>query len=63
MTYDVEFPDDEIKDHSAKVIDENIFAQADDDGHNVQILDSIVDCRKESNAANEHAMRILTKSE
>ena len=43
LTYDVEFSDGEIKDHSANVIDENTCSQVDEDDCNIQILDYVVD--------------------
>ena len=62
LTYDVEFPDGEIKEYSANVIAENMYAQVDDEGHSVQILDSIVDYRKDSSAVEKADMYVHTKS-
>ena len=47
FTYDVEFSDGEIEQHSVNVIAENMHSQVDEDGSNIQILDSIVDYRKD----------------
>ena len=62
MTYDVEFSDGEIKEHSANVIAENMRSQVDEDGCNIQKLDSIVDDRKDINAVDKSDMRLRTKS-
>ena len=62
LTYDVEFPDGEIKEYSANVIAENMYAQVDDEGHSVQILDAIVDYRKDSSAVEKTDMYVHTKS-
>ena len=62
FTYDVEFPDGDIKECSANVIAENVCSQVDEDGSNTQILDSIVDCRKDSNAFDKAYTRLRAKS-
>ena len=62
MTYDVDFSDGEIKEYSANVIAENMYSQVDENGCNTQILDSIVDYRKDSNAVDKSDMRLRTKS-
>ena len=36
--------------------------QFDDDGHAMQIIDAIVDCKKDSNAVDKADMRLRTKS-
>ena len=61
LTYDVEFSDGEIKEHSDNTIAKNICSQVDKDGCNKQILDSIVDYRKDSNSVDKSNMRICTK--
>ena len=43
LTFDIDFSDGNVKEHSDNVIAENLHSQADEDGHNTQILDSIVD--------------------
>ena len=62
MTCDVEFSDGEIKEHSANVIAENMHSQVDEDGCNTQILDYIVDYRKDRNAVDKHGIHLRTKS-
>ena len=61
LTYDVEFPDGEIKEYAANVIAENMYAQVDLDGHSVQILDAIVDYKKDESAVEKADMYIRTK--
>ena len=43
LTNDVEFSDGKIKEHLSNVIAENMHSQADEDGRNTQVLDSVVD--------------------
>ena len=62
MLYDVEFPDGEIREYSANVIAENVYAQVDTDGHSYNILDGIVDYKKESNAIDKVDKFVMTKS-
>ena len=62
LTYDVEFSDGEIKECLARVIAENMRSQVDEDGCNIQKLDSIVDDRKDINAVDKSDMRLRTKS-
>jgi len=62
MTYDVEFPNGEIKEYAANVIAENMYSQVDENGHAVQILDAIVDYRKDESAIEKADMYIRTKS-
>ena len=50
LNYDVEFSNGEIREHSNDVIAENMHSQVDEDGHSMQILDSIVCPRKDRNA-------------
>jgi hypothetical protein len=62
MLYDVEFPDGAIREYSANIIAENIYAQVDTEGHSYNILDGIVDYKKESNATSKSDKYIMTKS-
>ena len=43
MVYDVEFPDGEIKEYSANIIAQNMYAQVDDNGHHHSLHKSTVD--------------------
>ena len=48
--YDVEFPDGGIRQYSANIIAENIFSQVDEDGYRYQLLDEIIDCKRDETA-------------
>jgi len=50
LSYNVEFSDGEVREHEANVIAENIYAQVDPDGCRQQLLDSILDHRRNSDA-------------
>ena len=62
MTYDVEFPDGEVREYAANVIAENMYAQVDADGHMHTMLDSILDYSKDGNAVELDDMYVTTKS-
>ena len=63
MTYDVEFKNGEIREFSANVIAENMFAQVDANGHSHNMLDAIIDYDKdESLAVPMNEKFIVTKS-
>ena len=62
LIYDVDFSDGKTKEHSDNVIAENIHSQADENGRNTKILDSIFDHRKCSDAIDKADMRLRTKS-
>ena len=62
LIHDVEVPNGEIKECSANLIAKKMHVQAHDDGHDTQILDAIVDCRKYSNAFDKAEMHLRTKS-
>ena len=62
LTFYVELPNGEIKEHQAKVVAENMHAQADNDVHAMQILDAIVKHRKDANVVDKADMRVRTKS-
>ena len=53
MMYDVEFPDGEIKEYSANVIAENMYAQVDAEVFSHSLLDSISDFKKYGNAVDK----------
>ena len=63
LTYDVEFSNSEIKECSANVIAENMHSQVDEDGCNAQILDSIVDYRKDRNLFDKSDMLLPPRVE
>ena len=62
IMYEVEFPDGDIKEYAANVIAENMYSQVDGDGHQAQIMDSLVDYRKDNTAIDKADMYIHTKS-
>jgi len=51
--YDVKFPDGSIKQYSANIIAQNMYSQVDEDGYRYQLLESIMDHRKMSDAVDE----------
>ena len=62
MSYDVEFPDGEVKEYCANVIAENMYSQVDAFGHSHTMLDSILDYRKSNSAIDRADMYLTTKS-
>ena len=62
MVYDVQFPDGQIREYSANIIADNMYAQVDSEGFSHSILDSIVDYKKEHNAIDKADKYIYTKS-
>ncbi len=62
LVYDVEFPDGEIKEYSANVIAENMYAQVDTEGFSHTILDSIIDYSRDKGAIERDDMYLTTKS-
>ncbi len=62
LMYDVEFPDGEVREYAANIIFENMFAQVDTHGQRYQLLESIIDYKKESNAIPMSEKYIYTKS-
>ena len=63
MSYDVEFPDGEIKEYRANAIAENMYAQVDTYGHSHTILDSILDFHKHDSAVDCTDKYVVTKSD
>ena len=62
LTYVVEFQDSEIKQHQANVIAQKMCSQVDEDGLNIQTLDSIVDYRNDNNVFDKTDAHLRTKS-
>ena len=62
MLYDVEFQDGQTREYCANVISENMYAQVDTDDHSYNLLDGIVDFKKESIAIDKADKYIMTKS-
>ena len=62
MVYDVEFLDGEIKEYSANVIVENMYAQVDAKRFSYSHLDSILDFKKNNNSVDKEDMYVTNKS-
>ena len=62
LVYDVEFPDGDVRAFNANTICENMCSQVDNDGFHHDILDSIIDCRKNSDAISKTNMYITAQS-
>eukprot|EP00957_Ditylum_brightwellii_P095498 7274414-Ditylum_brightwellii.AAC.1 len=43
MTYDVEFPDRQVREYAANIIAENMLTQVDSNGYTKTLMESIVD--------------------
>ena len=62
MVYDIEFPDGEVKEYSANVIAENMYAQVDDEGYITRMYDTIIDWSKDQEAVTTDNCYTTTKS-
>ena len=62
MLYDVEFPDGAIRQYAANTIAQNMYAQVDEDGYSVSMLDTIADYAKDSKAVPMSDKYVTTKS-
>ena len=51
MTYDIEFPDGQVKEYGANIIAENMLTQVDSDGYSLSLIDSIIDHQRDSSQA------------
>ena len=51
MIYEVEFPDRQVKEYSTNIIAENILSQADSDGYSMQLMQVIVDYKRDDSVA------------
>ena len=61
MTYDVEFPDGEIREYAANIIAENMLSQVDNEGYTLQHLSQIVDASSDDSAVSKSALYCTTK--
>ena len=43
ITYDVEFPNGQVKEYGTNIIAENMLTQVDSDGYSLSLMDSIID--------------------
>ena len=62
IVYNVEFPDGAVREYSANVIAENMYAQVDTDGFAHSILDGIVDYVKDDTAVTKDESLVDTES-
>jgi hypothetical protein len=60
--YNVEFPDGHTEVFAANAIAENMFAQVDQEGHTVIILDEIVDHMSDGSAVSGNDLYVTTKN-
>ena len=60
--YDVMFPDGSVSQYAANVIAENIYAQIDEEGHRYQIMDYILDHRKDGRAVPASEAYVIGKN-
>ena len=61
MTYDVDFPEGEIREYAANVIAENILSQVDSEGFTVQHLSQIVNIVSDESAVEKSELYCTTK--
>ena len=61
MVYNVEFPDGMIKEYSANVIAENMYAQVDSEGFQYNLLESIIDYATDDSAVATADKYVVTR--
>ena len=47
ITYDVEFPNGQVKEYGTNIIAENMLTQVDSDGYSLSLMDSIIDHQRD----------------
>ena len=47
ITYDIEFPDGQVKEYGANIIAENMLTQVDSDGYSLSLMDSTIDHQRD----------------
>ena len=62
LVYNVEFPDGEIKKYAANIIAENVLSQCDVDGHYTNLMEAIIDHKRDGSAVKMCDKYIKTKS-
>ena len=63
ITYNVEFPDGQVREYGANIIAENMLTQVDSDGYSLPLMDSIIDHQRDpSQAIPIEDKYIMTKS-
>ena len=51
ITYNVEFPDGQVKEYGTNIIAENMLTQVDSDGYSLSLMDSIIDHQRDLSQA------------
>ena len=51
ITYNVEFPNGQVKDYGTNIIAENMLTQVDSDGYSLSLMDSIIDDQRDLSQA------------
>ena len=51
ITYNVEFPDGQVKEYGTNIIAENMLTQVDSDGYSLSLMDSIIDHQRDPSQA------------
>ena len=54
ILYDVEFPDGQVKEYAANIVDENMLTQVDSDGMSTTLMEAIVDHQRDDEKALQH---------
>ena len=63
ITYDIEFPDGQVKEYAANIIAKNMLTQVDSDGYSLSLMDSIIDHQRDlSQAIPIEDKYLMTKS-
>ena len=63
ITYDIEFPNGQVKEYGANIIAENMLTQVDSDGYSLSLMDSSIDHQRDpSQAIPMEDKHIMTKS-
>ena len=63
ITYNVEFPNGQVKEYGANIIAENMLTQVDSDGYSLSLMDSIIDHQRDpSQAILMEDKHLMTKS-
>ena len=59
--YNVEFPNWTIREYAANIIAENMLSQVDSEGYSVQLLEAIVDYRKDKHATAKEDGNVINR--
>jgi hypothetical protein len=63
LKYCVEFNDGDVSELTANVIAENMYAQCENDGHQILLLDSIIDHERQDNAMSLNDQKFVDREE